>query len=364
MTPLAILGSPQRYMQGPGALDRLGEVAREHGAKPFVVADAAVEKLLGTRIGATLSAAGCACATGRFSGEITRPEVERLAQECRAAGCDAVIAVGGGKTIDAAKFVKLTLGLPIVVVPSVASNDAPTSRVIVIYDAHHAIAEILMLPSNPETVLVDTAVIARAPARFFAAGIGDALSKKFEAEQGARGGALNLFKGRPTATAVAMGAMCYDAIRRHGLAAMEAVKRQEVTEDLERTVEATILLSGLSFESGGLSAAHAMTRGLTTCAGTRDALHGEMVSFGLMVQLVLEGRDAAFLADLRRFCRALGLPVSLAGLGLAHPTDADYRLLAERSMTAAYIRFMTVPVDADRLEAAIRRADALGRQAA
>lgn len=350
-------------MQGPGALDQIGAVAREHGQKPFVVADAVVEKLLGERIGKSLAVAGCAPVAGRFSGEITRPEIERLAAACRAAQSDAVIAIGGGKAIDAGKFVKLELGLPIIVVPSVASNDAPTSRVIVVYDAHHAITEILTLPSNPEVVLVDTAVIAKAPARFFAAGIGDALSKKFEVEQGARGGALNLFKGRPTATAVAMGSMCYDAIRRHGLQAMDAVKRQEVTEDLERTVEATIFLSGLSFESGGLSCAHAMTRGLTTCAGTRDALHGEMVSFGLMVQLVLEGRDDAFLADLRGFCRQVGLPVSLAGLGLAHPTDADFRLLAERSMTAAYIKFMTVPVDADRLEAAIRRADVLGKSA-
>ena len=361
MTALAILGAPQRYIQGPDALDQLGTVTREHGRKPFVVADDIVEKLLGGRLAKNLAEAGCDAVTGRFSGEITRPEIERLAGMCRAAACDAVIGIGGGKTIDAAKFVKLTLGLPIVVAPSVASNDAPTSRVIVIYDQHHAIAEILTLKANPEVVLVDTAVIARAPARFFAAGIGDALSKKFEAEQGARGGALNLFKGRPTATAVAMGAMCYDAIRRHGLPAMDAVRRGQVTEDLERAVEATILLSGLSFESGGLSAAHAMTRGLAACAGTRDALHGEMVSFGLMVQLVLEGRDDAFLADLRGFCRAVGLPVSLAGLGLEKPAAEDFRLMAERSMTAAYIKFMTVPVDAQRLEAAIVRADALGR---
>jgi glycerol dehydrogenase len=88
------------------------------------------------------------------------------------------------------------------------------------------------------------------------------------------------------------------------------------------------------------------------------------VSFGLMVQLVLEGRDDAFLADLRAFCRSVGLPVSLAELGLERPTDDDFRLMAERSMTAAYIKFMTVPVDAGRLEAAIRRADALGRMAA
>jgi glycerol dehydrogenase len=361
VTPLAILGAPQRYLQGPDALDQLGVVARDHGKKPFVVADDIVETLLGGRITKALRDAGCDPVRGRFSGEITRPEIERLAAACRAAGADAVIAIGGGKAIDAGKFVKLQLGLPIIVVPSVASNDAPTSRVIVVYDAHHAIAEILTLPCNPEVVLVDTAVIAKAPARFFAAGIGDALSKKFEAEQGAKGGALNLFKGRPTATAVAMGAMCYDVIRRHGLAAMDAVRRQEVTEDLEHTVEATIFLSGLAFESGGLSAAHAMTRGLTSCAGTRDALHGEMVSFGLMVQLVLEGRDEAFLADLRGFCRAVGLPVSLKDLGLDQPTAEDFRLMAERSMTAAYIKFMTVPVDAGRLQAAIRRADALGR---
>src|SRR5438874_1938847 len=41
MQSLAVLGSPRRYVQGPGALAGLGELAGELGSKHFVVADPA-----------------------------------------------------------------------------------------------------------------------------------------------------------------------------------------------------------------------------------------------------------------------------------------------------------------------------------
>ena len=65
----------------------------------------------------------------------------------------------------------------------------------------------------------------------------------------------------------------------------------------ERVVEAALLMSGLGFESGGLSIAHAMTRGLSRVAGPREAVHGWQVAYGLLLQLVLEKRDAAFMSD-------------------------------------------------------------------
>ena len=96
-------------------------------------------------------------------------------------GAGVVIGLGGGKALDAGKAVSLRLGVPVVTVPTVASNDSPTSRAVAMYDDEHRMASVDQLPANPHAVVVDTALIAAAPAHFLRAGIGDAVAKTFEA---------------------------------------------------------------------------------------------------------------------------------------------------------------------------------------
>src|SRR5690606_33407810 len=129
------------------------------------------------------------------------------------------------------------------------------------------------------------AVIATAPPLFFRAGLGDAISKKFEAEQCARHNGLNLYDGRATLTAGLIADGCLQVLLRDGEAALSAAGSGTPTPAFERTVEAMILMSGLGFESGGLSIAHALTRGLPHVPGVATALHGLQVAVGLLVQL-------------------------------------------------------------------------------
>ena len=56
-----------------------------------------------------------------------------MAAAASESGADAIVGIGGGKTIDAAKAVAHPAGLPLVVVPTVASTDAPTSALAVVY---------------------------------------------------------------------------------------------------------------------------------------------------------------------------------------------------------------------------------------
>ncbi|MFG1464707.1 glycerol dehydrogenase [Xanthobacter sp. DSM 24535] len=353
---LRAFGSPHRYVQGPGALARLGEFAALYGRRPFVVADAVVTQLLGARLCAEL--AGCEEAhVAAFAGECTAGEIDALAAQARAAGADLVIGVGGGKAIDTAKGVRMALGVPVIIVPTIASNDSPTSRLAVLYTPEHVLSEVRLMSANPDVVLVDTTVIAKAPARFFAAGIGDALSKKFEVEQCHRAGGLNFYKARPTRLALVAADACYRTIRAEGEAALASVARHEADAAVEDVVEATILLSGLAFESGGLSIAHSLTRGFSAIADMGRALHGEQVAFGLLVQLAAEGRDDAFLADVRAFCVRLGLPVSLAAFGIGDVAAAVERIVEVSWETAPYIRNFAAPISPDVLKQAFARVE-------
>jgi len=360
---LRIMGGPGRYIQGPGALDHLGSILGGLGQKPLVIADRIVWGLLGQRVRDSLAQAGLEPVRAEFGGECCLDEIERISALAREAGVGAIVGLGGGKTIDTAKAVSLAAPVPLIIAPTIASNDAPCSRVIVIYGPAGDLREVRVIPFNPLVVLVDTAVIARAPARFLVSGMGDALSTKFEADQTWASGGINKFEGSPCRTALVLADACYDLVRRHGLGAKEAAERQEVTEDLEAVIEANIYLSGLGFESGGLAAAHGLTRGLSRIEELHGCLHGEEVAFGTLVQLVLEGRSDEFMADLIGFYRQIGLPATLADLGLKRATEEHLRAIAEPSCAASSpLHQMARPVSVDQLVEALRRTEALGRE--
>lgn len=346
---LRAFGGPNLYIQGPDALAELPARIAALGTAAFVVADAVVMDLLGPRLRAAL---GPSASFATFGGECTAGEIDRLAAAARDAGADVIVGLGGGKAIDTAKGVRMALGAPIVIVPSIASNDSPTSRLAVLYTEAHVLAEVRLMATNPDVVLVDTSVIARAPARFFAAGIGDALSKKFEVAQCARAGGSNFFKGSPTELALAIADRCYAIVRSDGVAAMDAVRRQAPDAAMEKVVEATILLSGLAFESGGLSIAHSLTRGFSVIPELARALHGEQVALGLLAQLIAEGRDAVFLDDLRAFYAAIGLPTTLSAQGVREAAAVD-AIVDVSWRTAPYIRNFTPELSQDRLHAAV-----------
>lgn len=354
-------GGPHRYVQGPGALNELATLVPIYGRRPFVVTDVAVIGLR-DQLSALLQPCVDNLEFAEFSGECSANQIDTMAAKAGAADCDVVIAIGGGKAIDTAKGVRILRGGAIIVVPTVASNDAPTSRLAIVYTDDHVLKEVRLMPTNPDAVVVDTSIIARAPRRFFVAGIGDALSKKFEAEQCFNSGGMNFYKARPAGLAVSIADQCYQVIRRDAISSLAAVDRREPDAAFENIVEATILLSGLGFESGGLSIAHSLTRGFSALPSLNASLHGEQVAFGLLTQLCLEQRPAEFLTDMVAFYRAIGLPTSLKDLGFSGDIQQGIRIIAQRSVAEApYLKQFVGTVTEDTLVTALTQADRLAK---
>lgn len=321
---LAVFAAPRRYVQGRGALSTLGaELERLNASTPLVLLDPAVEEVTRPAIDALNGPHVVS-----FGGECSPSEIQRIADAASERGADAVVAVGGGKAMDTAKAVANPAGLALVIAPTIASTDAPTSALSVVYDDDGAFLEYRFWPRNPDLVLVDTEVIARAPVRFLVAGIGDGLSTWFEADASSTTRAAAMAGGAPLHAALTLARLCYDTLLEHGVAARHAVEHGVVTPALERVVEANTLLSGLGFESGGLAAAHSVHNGLTALHETHDYWHGEKVSFGVVTMLVLEGRPTAVLDELMDFCLDVGLPITLGDIGV-DAEHADLTRVAE-----------------------------------
>jgi len=356
-----VFGAPLRYIQGPGAVGRIGDIARLAGARALLVADSFVLNLIGEDVAASCRASDVSLQRLTFGGEITFAEIERLAQQVSSSPVDVVIAAGGGKGIDIGKAISRHLDVPVITVPTIASNDAPTSKIYVVYDEDHRIVGVEHMKSNPLAVVVDTELIARAPKKLLLAGIGDAISKKFEVAQCDKAGGLNIYGARGTMAASALADLCYKTLREHAHGALHAVEHQRPDASLEALVEAAVLLSGLCFENGGLSVAHAMTRGLTSITETANELHGLQVAYGLLVQLQLERRPAASVAELRHFYAELGLPTCLRELGLKRAaSEPDIESIAAATMTASYIGNFERKLVASDVADAIRAVERLG----
>jgi glycerol dehydrogenase len=339
--------SPQRYVQGPGVLDRLGDfIGHLDAASVAILASARAHDTEGVRAVRALTNAGVESVSRTFGGECTLEEVEHHVDALRTGDVDAVIALGGGKCVDAGKGIAHLLGVPVAVVPTLASNDAPCSALSVMYRSDGTSTGVEFFPKSPALVLVDTGVIASAPERFLVSGMGDAMATWYEASVAINNPTgFSSIRGRPTIAAAAIGEACARTLFDDGVGAAAAVAKGTVDHSLEQVVEANTLLSGLGFESGGLAAAHGVAQSCNLVDVVHDRyLHGEMVAFGLMAQLVMEDRPSEARRVAEFFC-SVGLPVHLGHLSLTPADGASLRAIADGTVDFPTTPNMPMQID-------------------
>ena len=357
-----IIASPSRYIQGIGEIRKLCSYAENYGKKLCILVSASGKKRVEASITEGQKDTCVDIVFEIFNGECCMTEINRIIEVVKAVGCDMIAGVGGGKIHDTAKAVAYYAGIPVVIVPTIASTDAPCSALSVIYSEDGVFEKYLFLPSSPNIVLVDTDIVSKAPARLLISGMGDALATYFEARACRQSDAVNCVGGKSTLAAMALAELCYDTLMENGVSAAIAAEEKVCTKAVENVIEANTYLSGIGFESGGLAGAHAIHNGLTVIKETHEMYHGEKVAFGTLVQLVLENADMEEIEEVLEFCQAVGLPTTLSELGIQEVNQEEImevaRLAAAEGDTLGNMPFA---VTAEDVYAAIMAADALGR---
>lgn len=324
-----IIGSPERYIQGRGTIGELCKYLKPLGDKAFVLVSLSGKERVAAPVEASAKEQGMELTFVLFNGECSRNEINRLLAEFEKSGAGVIVGIGGGKIHDTAKAVGFYSKKDVVIVPTIAGTDAPCSALSVIYSDEGVFEEYLFLPKNPSMVILDTEVISKAPVRLLVSGMGDALATYFEARACKQSDAGNFIGGKSTVTSMALARLCYETLLADGVKAVKAAEAQACTFALENIVEANTYLSGIGFESCGLAAAHAIHNGLTAIEETHHCYHGEKVAFGTLTQIVLENVDEEELATVYDFCLDVGLPVTLADLGIKEVNVADLMRVAE-----------------------------------
>lgn len=230
---------------------------------------------------------------------------------------DVLFAVGGGKAIDTVKIVSgYTGSKPFFTFPTVSSTCAPTSKVAAVYKEDHVFDGVYYNAYPAVHCFINARILVEAPERFIWAGMGDTIAKCYESAFSGRGNNPT-YEGQ---MGVTIAKMCAEPVKANGVSAMEAAKAHVRNAAFDQMVMAVIYTTGLASnfleENLNSNAAHAMCYGFTTQEKVeKNHLHGEIVSYGVLVLLTLdeqlEERDQWL-----SVYKAMGLPTKLADLDM------------------------------------------------
>jgi glycerol dehydrogenase-like iron-containing ADH family enzyme len=268
---------------------------------------------------------------------------------------DSIIGVGGGKALDTAKLLAYQCRLPVVTIPTSAATCAAWTALSNIYSNQGVFQYDVPLHQCPNLLILDYALIRTASQRTLIAGIGDAIAKWYEASVSSGSSTHTL-----TIAAVQQARVLRDILFQKSATAIQ----NPSGEDWQEVVDATVLLAGVVGGLGGANcrtvAAHAVHNGLTHIPAALDALHGEKVAYGILVQLRLEemvqGNQlaASTRQQLLKFYSEIGLPRTLEELKLKDITLSELRQAAEIACHSnSDIHRLPFPVLAEQLMAAM-----------
>jgi glycerol dehydrogenase-like iron-containing ADH family enzyme len=352
--------SPTRVINGVGALAGLGSRLRDHGDTAFVLTGRQGFASCRDEVAESLERAGVTWQQAVLAQDCCEADLSHLFEILPDA--QVLVGIGGGKVMDAAKLLGHRRGLPVITVPTAAATCAAWTALSNVYTPDGQWRFGVPLPTGPAEVLVDYAVIARAPSRLLASGIADTLAKWVESSASVDPASADAM----TLAALQMARFLYERLMQIGPEAVAQAREGRLGPELMQAIDLNVQLAGTVGGLGGARcrsvAAHAVCNGLTQVETRRASWHGEKVGFGILVQLILQDRPTPEIQELLAFYREIGLPVTLAELGVA----ADPETLRNAARFAcdprSSIHLLPTRITPEVLVAAIAEADRLARE--
>lgn len=258
-----------------------------------------------------------------YGKEASYANIDRLRNNPQLEKADVLLAIGGGKCLDVVKTVSDLLRKPVFTIASIASTCAAVTRIAIIHNDDGSFREIYRLKEVPVHCFIDPEIIVNAPSQYFWAGMGDTMAKHVESVFSSRNDVLD-FESR---FGIAVSELCYEPILEKGEKAYEDVRKQIVSAEVEDVIKSIIIATGtvsVSVNPDYNSAlAHALYYGLTVREWMeRRHLHGEIVSYGTLVQLLLDKQMEEF-ARVYEFNKKVKLPICLKDLDLSKEDPLD-----------------------------------------
>ncbi len=281
-----------------------------------------------------------------YGKDCTYARMDELAALAKALDADMIFGMGGGKALDTAKGVGEKAGLPVFTFPTIAATCAATTALSVVYKEDGAFDSFLFYDRPAYHCFIDLNIIANAPYKYLQAGMGDTMGKFFECHFSARGDRLehSSWLGREISN------MCYEPLLEYGEQAFRDCKEHKVSNDLEQAVLANIVSTGLVslmvLDDYNCAIAHSVYYGLVLLPEFEEKwLHGNVVSYGVLVQLAVDG-ELEEAKRFKRFMQCLEMPTTLKEMDV--PVEREYlQAVLTETVTGPDMEHIPYPVTED-----------------
>ncbi len=355
MTASSVVTVPN-YTIGSDAIAMMPQVARKLGDKILIIGGKTALEKSKEKIEEALKA----CKRVEFQvawygGECTYENMESLLEEAKKRESNLVLGVGGGKAIDTAKGVAEKLDVPVITIPTIASTCAATTALSIVYTEKGDFTDLYYLDHCPVHIFIDTMIIAESPWKYQWAGIGDAMAKFYETRATTRGKTLS----HSVQLGKQISCLCAAPMLECGVKAVEDNKDQVDSLELREVSLNSLISTGLASiligqENNG-AAAHGLFYGMTMLPEIEHHLHGEVVAYGILFLLMLDG-DHEEIRRLYPFYREMGWPTHLKDLSLSREDISE--AVIEKALGAADMGKMPYKVTREMLLKALDELEA------
>ncbi|TDT69737.1 glycerol 2-dehydrogenase (NAD+) [Hypnocyclicus thermotrophus] len=350
--------APRNYISGYDILKNIGNEISKISREATVLYDKNIEDIIVFGINSLKNKLNIKIEY--FNGDCTHKEIDRVVKVIKENKSDCIIGFGGGKTMDTVKAAGYKADVKIVTVPTIAATCASWASHSAVYSDTGASYEYFNIYKNPDILYMDKKIIFEAPKRYIISGIQDTLAKWIETNAYTK----NIKnKNVELEIAIYLAKKAYNEILKYGKKVIKDIENKNYSEEVDRIIEHIILTAGLIGGIGGEAcravAAHAINNGFTIFPEYRENnLHGEVVGFGNIVQLVLD-KEYDMLDEILEFYHSINAPIGIKGLGYDLDDDKLKRVINKAMYKGDTIWNSPYKVDFEMIKNAILEAEEL-----
>lgn len=312
--------APHSYIRGSGVLKSFTEYSQKLGRRYLIIAGNTAWSKVSDVLISQIELCTDAYHVELVEGPPTHQKVNTFAALVQQEQLDVVVGIGGGRILDLTKAVAHQAGVFAITVPTVPATCAAWAALSVIYSDEGRYKEVRMLPRSPEYIIADTDILLAAPKRYLYAGVADSLAKWFETS-------ANTDSSISLRLQLSVAKFAAETMQS---ALVDKNKSDQSSLDL---IDGAILLAGLvgSFRGERFynGFAHPLYNSMTQFSVFHQNLHGEMVGFGLLVQMILQKKSSEHIDGLIKVLQLLKQPLTFQDLGVKDNLQAVVNAIAE-----------------------------------